>query len=217
MPAMLDDPTAATLPAPTPTSTPTPTPVTLRDGTPATLYPVLTAATLPASLVAFLAAQFNAEIERGDTYPHDQPLAAEHFREYWFGAFGAVLLLGACEEEEGALLREGSDWPQRCLGTFYVKPNYPGRCAHVCNAGFLTVPAARGRGCGSVMGREYLKVAKTLGYTYSVFNLVFETNVASLRIWDGLGFERIGRVKGAARLKSYPGRMVDAFMIGKEL
>lgn len=50
-----------------------------------------------------------------------------------------------------------------------------------------------------------------------MFNLVFETNVASLRIWDGLGFERIGRVKGAARLRSYPGRMVDAFMIGKEL
>ncbi|KAH8146495.1 uncharacterized protein LAJ45_09441 [Morchella importuna] len=215
MPAMLDDPTAATLPTPTPTSLPAPVPVTLRDGTPATLYPIFAPSFLPTSLVTFLAAQFNAEIARGDTYPHDQPLAADHFREYWFGAFGAVLLTGAYEE--GVLEDEGRDWESVCLGTFYVKPNYPGRCGHVCNAGFLTVPAARGRGCGSVMGREYLRIAKMLGYTYSVFNLVFETNVASLRIWDGLGFERIGRVKGAARLRSYPRRMVDAFMIGKEL
>lgn len=33
------------------------------------------------------------------------------------------------------------------------------------------------------------------GYTYSVFNLVYETNVASCRIWDSLGFERISTLR----------------------
>jgi hypothetical protein len=50
-----------------------------------------------------------------------------------------------------------------------------------------------------------------------VFNLVYETNVASCRIWDALGFKRIGRVKGCGNLKSYPGELVDAIIYGRDL
>lgn len=50
-----------------------------------------------------------------------------------------------------------------------------------------------------------------------MFNLVYETNVASLRIWDALGFKRIGRVKGAGNLKSYPDRYIDAIVFGRDL
>ena len=45
-----------------------------------------------------------------------------------------------------------------------------------------------------------------------MFNLVYETNVASTKIWDSLGFERIGRVKKCGVLKSYPGRKIDAIV-----
>lgn len=55
------------------------------------------------------------------------------------------------------------------------------------------------------------------GYTYSVFNLVYETNTPSCRIWDALGFKRIGRVKGCGNLKSYPGELVDAIIYGRDL
>lgn len=55
------------------------------------------------------------------------------------------------------------------------------------------------------------------GYTYSVFNLVYETNVASCRIWDALGFKRIGRVPGCGNLRSYPGQLVDAIIYGRDL
>ena len=67
------------------------------------------------------------------------------------------------------------------------------------------------------MGEGYLEWAPKLGYTYSVFNLVYETNVASLRIWDALGFKRIGRVKGCGNLKSYPEQYIDAIIFGREL
>jgi His(2)-Cys(2) zinc finger protein len=49
-----------------------------------------------------------------------------------------------------------------------------------------------------------------------VFNLVYETNVASCRIWDALGFKKIGRVKGCGHLKSYD-YPVDALIYGREL
>lgn len=39
------------------------------------------------------------------------------------------------------------------------------------------------------------------GYRGSVFNLVFVNNIASVRIWDQLGFQRAGLIPGAGRLK----------------
>ena len=50
-----------------------------------------------------------------------------------------------------------------------------------------------------------------------MFNLVYETNVASCRIWDALGFKRIGRIKGCGNLKSYPDQLVDAIIYGRDL
>jgi hypothetical protein len=50
-----------------------------------------------------------------------------------------------------------------------------------------------------------------------VFNLVYENNVASCRIWDALGFKRIGKVPGCGNLRSYPGQLVDAIIYGRDL
>ena len=55
------------------------------------------------------------------------------------------------------------------------------------------------------------------GYTYSVFNLVYETNVVSCRIWDALGFKRIGRIKACGNLRSHPDELVDAIIYGRDL
>lgn len=54
------------------------------------------------------------------------------------------------------------------------------------------------------------------GYTYSVFNLVYETNTASTRIWDSLGFKRIGRIPGCGKLRS-SADPVDAIIYGRDL
>ncbi|KAI4210418.1 MAG: hypothetical protein LQ351_006710 [Letrouitia transgressa] len=120
-------------------------------------------------------------------------------------------------EEVAEMERGGTKWGEVCLGSFYIKPNYPGRSSHVCNGGFLVTEAARNRGVGRLMGEGYLEWAPKLGYTYSVFNLVYETNVASCRIWDALGFKRIGRIKDCGNLRSYPNELVDAIIYGRDL
>lgn len=190
--------------------------VTLRDRvTIATIVPFASAHTVPTSLLAYLSDQLNKEIEMGDTYPMIDTMSVDKFASYWFQNFGAIMLLGNIESSDE--VTEGKDWARECLGSFYIKPNYPGRSSHVCNAGFLVTDAARNRGVGRLMGESYLEWAPRLGYTYSVFNLVYETNVASCRIWDALGFKRIGRVKGAGNLKSYPGQLIDAIIYGRDL
>lgn len=231
MPAMLEDPTSPAIyrvSGETPFPVPhgplppdiAPKQVTLRDRiTTATLVPFSGPSQVPPKLCAYLCELLGREIEKGDTYPMMEPMPLANFGPYWFANFGAIMVVGDVQspEEVSEMEARGVDWSKDCLGSFYVKPNYPGRSSHVCNGGFLVTDAARGRGVGRLMGEVYLEWAPRLGYSYSVFNLVYETNVASLRIWDALGFKRIGRVKGCGNLKSYPDQLIDAIIFGREL
>lgn len=101
---------------------------------------------------------------------------------------------------------------------YYIKPNYPGRSSHLCNAGFMVPPAARGLGLGSVAGRSFLFYAPACGYRGSVFNLVYANNAASVRIWERLGFQNVGRIPEAGRLRKKGGEegeeeFVDAWVV----
>ncbi|KAL4970694.1 GNAT family N-acetyltransferase [Aspergillus stella-maris] len=221
MPSILEDPDTRTPPPPVPTTSKNqltqPIHTTLKSGQKATLHPITTGpSSLPQSLLKFLHGEFSTEIEKGCTYPMEEAMEFSKFGEYWFGCLGVVALLDSGEGSEEKGLDEEHDWEKECLGTFYIKPNYPGRCSHVCNAGFLTTSAARNQGVGMVMGKAYLHYAPLLGYKYSVFNLVFENNVASVKIWDRLGFSVIGRVPRCARLANSE-ELVDALIIGKDL
>jgi Acetyltransferases len=186
--------------------------VLLKDGeTTATIYPFKHGRALPPGLLAFLCDEFNMEIDRGDTSAFFGTLRIEEFENYWFGTFAAVMVLGDSPVLEGA-----RQWEKECLGTFLIKANYPGRCAHICTANFLVNAGIRGKGIGRTLTDCFLQWAPRLGYTYSIFNLVFETNVAARRIWESLNFKRIGRVKSAGILKGHD-QAVDAIIYGREL
>ncbi|PHH58896.1 hypothetical protein CDD82_2616 [Ophiocordyceps australis] len=147
--------------------------VTLRDRqTVATIVPFASREQVPGSLVAYLCDQLNREIEGGDTYPMLEAMQPDAFGQHWFQGFGAVMLLG----DEGGRVPSQADWARECLGSFFIKANYPGRSSHVCNGSFLVTDGSRNRGVGRLMGEAYLDWAPRLGYTYSVFNLVYETN-----------------------------------------
>ncbi len=177
MPALLEDPEAAvnyrtsgqgpypTIENPQIPSSIFPRPVTLRDRvTVATLVPFFSPDAVPKGLLSYLMDNLNKEIESGDTYPMIDPLPLETFGPYWFGNFGAVMILGDIGGVEGVteMERAGADWNKLCLGSFYLKPNYPGRSSHVCNGGFLVTPAARNKGVGKSMGQCYLDWAPQL-------------------------------------------------------
>ena len=177
MPALLDDPTSPVIyrasgDGPYPTadnpqipSSIFPRPVTLRDRvTVATLIPFFSPNEVPKGLLAYLCENLNKEIEGGDTYPMINPLPLDTFGPYWFGNFGAVMVLGDIGgiEAVNEMERDDVDWSKVCLGSFYVKPNYPGRSSHVCNGGFLVTPAARNKGVGKSMGQCYLDWAPQL-------------------------------------------------------
>lgn len=152
-------------------------------------------------------ALFNTIVTEGNTYPQFYPLTVDEFHAYWLNR-DAFVVRTTEATELGSL-------DNATVGAFFIKPNFPGRCSHICNAGFIVHPKMRGQGMGRLMGEAMLQLASHLGYSAVMFNLVFETNIASIRLWESLGFEAIGRIPKAAKLDD--GSIVDALMMYKEL
>ena len=137
-------------------------------------------------------------LRAGETYPEPADLDEAAARSWWIEAHRAVFV--AVDRADGTL-----------LGTYCLTDNKPGQGAHVANAGFMVGPGARGRGVGRAMGAHSLEAARALGYLAMQFNLVAVTNTASLRIWDALGFTRVGLLPHAFRHPSQG--LVDAWVL----
>ncbi|MFN6514400.1 MAG: GNAT family N-acetyltransferase [Nostoc sp. CreGUA01] len=148
----------------------------------------------------------NSVIVEGKTYPQKQPLSPAEFSSYWLSKDAFVVRTSAVD---------GTEKPKEILGAFYLKPNFPGRCSHICNAGFIVQALLRGQGIGRIMGEAMLLIATNLGYEAVMFNLVFDTNIASIRLWQSLEFEIIGRIPHAAKLEN--GQVVDALILYRTL
>ena len=82
------------------------------------------------------------------------------------------------------------------VGSYFVRSNFPAFAAHIAQSGYIVAKEARGRGIGSLLIADSLKVAKDLGYQAMMFNLVFESN-PSRRLYEAAGFEVVGRVPEA--------------------
>ena len=162
MPASLEEPTSGPAPHPGPDEPSPPKVVPRRvtvksSATVATVVPFSGAAAVPPSLLAYLSDQLNREIETGGTFPMAEPVSLADFGPYWFGNFGAVMLLGEARGED-----DGRDWAKECLGTFYVKPQYPGRSSHICTGAFIVTDRSRDRDVRKQMGQAYLEWAPML-------------------------------------------------------
>ena len=129
-----------------------------------------------------LYARFAEVVAAGEGYPQAPgPLAVEDFEQYWLAAKSLV----AVARHQGAL-----------AGSYYLKPNFPGRAAHIANAGYFVVRGMRGKGVGEALVRHSFDEARVLGFDAMQFNLVFASNPAR-RLYERLGFEAVGRVPEA--------------------
>ncbi|KAJ3141417.1 hypothetical protein HK100_007047 [Physocladia obscura] len=131
----------------------------LKDGTRVVLEQASATLLSDEAVVSRLNAMLNYEIDQGNTYPQEFTLDRDSFKAYFLSAAAFVL--------------RAVDNANEIIGTFYVKPNYPGRCSHICNGGFITANEWRGKGVGKILANTFLTVAPLLGYKASVFNLVF--------------------------------------------
>jgi L-amino acid N-acyltransferase YncA len=136
----------------------------------------------PADLQA-LVAIMNQIVERGDAFVYDAPFTAAQMRQY-------------IESHSAAYVAVRND---RLVGGYVLRPNQPGRGAHVANATYMVAPDVQGRGIGGLLGEHSLKEARRLGYLAMQFNAVVAGNEPALSLWQRLGFTIIGRIPAAFR------------------
>lgn len=128
---------------------------------------------------------WNDIIEEGISFPGDQVLleseALEMFREQ---------TSTVCAVLNGTV-----------VGVYILHPNNFGRCGHIANASYAVRRGCRGKGIGRKMVKHCLENAKAKGFRGLQFNAVVAANQAAIHLYESLGFEKIGKIKGGYRLK----------------
>jgi ribosomal protein S18 acetylase RimI-like enzyme len=140
-------------------------------------------------------------IRAGDTYTLPPDMPRDDALAYWFAPGNHVYVY--VHGDDGI------------LGTYFLHANARGGGSHVANCGYVTSPAATGRGVARAMCAHSLELAKDLGYRAMQFNFVVASNVRAVRLWESFGFEVVGRLPGA--FKHPAQRYVDALVMFKTL
>ena len=139
-------------------------------------------------------------LRAGETYTQPRDISRDDALAYWFRDDHEVFVA----ERDGEI-----------LGTYFLCANQGGGGSHVANCGYMTSPAAEGRGVGRAMLEHSLNRARTLGFRAMQFNFVVSTNERAVRTWQVYGFEIVGRLPSAFRHPQHG--FVDALVMYKQL
>lgn len=136
----------------------------------------------------------------GETYAIARDLDATGVMTYWFAATHDVYVA----ENAGEI-----------LGTYYLMANQAGGGSHVANCGYITAPAAQGKGVAREMCEHSLSLARQRGFRAMQFNHVVSTNRRAVALWQKLGFVIVGTLPEAFKHPTHG--YVDSFVMVRPL
>lgn len=88
------------------------------------------------------------------------------------------------------------------VGLYILHPNNVGRCGHICNASYAVKKEMRGKHIGVKLVIHCLSIAKELRFSIMQFNAVVKSNEYALRLYEKLGFVRLGVIPQGFLLKN---------------
>ncbi|WP_028329241.1 GNAT family N-acetyltransferase [Brachyspira alvinipulli] len=122
---------------------------------------------------------WNNVIEEGIYFPQIEKLTKENADSY----FKSQDFTGIAVEDN------------EVYGVYILHPNNIGRCGHICNASYAVSKRARGKGIGEMLVKDSMKQGAKLGYRILQFNAVVISNNTAHKLYEKLGFNKIGIVK----------------------
>ena len=141
---------------------------------------------LEAQDLAAAVAIWNQVVDDGAAFPQMEPLTEESGQQFFAGQSFTGIAIG----EDGAV-----------LGLYILHPNNVGRCGHICNASYAVHTGSRGRHVGEALVRHCLQKGRELGFRILQFNAVVASNTPALRLYEKLGFTRLGTIPGGFLMK----------------
>lgn len=126
---------------------------------------------------------WNQVVEAGNAFPQEERLTEESGAEFF-----------AQQSYCGVAARHGA-----ICGLYILHPNNVGRCSHIANASYAVAEDARGCGVGEQLVCDCMAHARELGFRVLQFNAVVASNLPAIRLYEKLGFIRLGMIPGGFR------------------
>lgn len=134
---------------------------------------------------------WNEVVSAGNAFPQEEQLDYESACRF----FAEQTYCGVCEDNG------------KVIGMYILHPNNVGRCGHICNASYAVMGEMRGKGVGRMLVSDCIEQAERFGYRVLQFNAVVRTNTAARKLYESLGFEQLGIIRGGFHMSN--GEYVD--------
>ncbi|HHW45844.1 MAG TPA: GNAT family N-acetyltransferase [Clostridiales bacterium] len=128
---------------------------------------------------------WNSVVIAGNAFPQTETLKEDSAREF----FGAQSFTGVAVDEK-----------DRVLGLYILHPNNVGRCSHIANSSYAVHKDFRGNHIGESLVRHSIVTAKQQGFKILQFNAVVCNNLAAIKLYEKLGFVKVGVIPGGFKL-----------------
>lgn len=126
---------------------------------------------------------WNAVVAEKVYFPQERGLSAEESRAFF------------AEQSRTGVAVQGGE----ILGLYILHPNNIGRCGHIANASYAVKAGQRGKRIGEALVRDSMVQAKALGFRILQFNAVVAENTGAIRLYEKLGFAKLGTIPGGFR------------------
>ena len=131
---------------------------------------------------------WNSVVEDGIAFPQDETLNIETGLEF----FNSQSFVGVAYDIED----------NKIVGLYILHPNNVGRCGHICNSSFAVKKNLRGQHIGEKLVKHCIVTAKQYGFKIIQFNAVVESNIGALKLYEKLGFTKLGTIPNGFATKS---------------
>ncbi|CRF33860.1 N-acetyltransferase GCN5 [Brachyspira suanatina] len=123
---------------------------------------------------------WNDIIEKGIYFPQIETLSNEEEAHKYFSS----------QDYTGIAIDNN-----KVFGVYILHPNNIVRCGHISNASYAVSKESRGKGIGEALVRDSMEQSKKLGYKILQFNAVVISNTNAHKLYEKIGFNKIGIVK----------------------
>lgn len=134
----------------------------------------------------FMTEIWNQIVGEGNAFPQEEMLSEAEAEDF----FAGQTCCGVAQDTES----------ERILGLYILHPNNVGRCGHICNASYGVSADSRGLHIGERLVKDCMKRAKEQRFRLLQFNAVVASNIHARHLYERLGFEQLGIIRGGFRM-----------------
>ncbi len=130
---------------------------------------------------------WNEVVDEGQAFPQIDRLTVDSGNEF----FSSQSFTGVAEDVDTGEI----------YGIYILHPNNIGRCGHISNASYAVASSSRGLNIGEQLVKHSISKSVELGFKILQFNAVVKTNYKAIKLYEKLGFVRLGTIPNGFLLK----------------